>query len=308
MKTRRVWVLALIFIAPLSLQAQAPGLINMAEADPFTVLHIYREASGLELITSSQVNKVTARITIQPPGTVEKSEMLKLIEKALLEQAAIVITKLDDKRASVTYNSELPVKTVTNVKPILRPITPDGKPVSALATLPTAQINSSNAKDIRSKVTESKIKIIDPDNSIYGIPFDTTEDQFIAANGKPSGYLRLNGDETVMIYGRSHAFVFEQGKLAGVRITHSIVDWKLSNGFVDMTPFDDVKWRLANGIKSGMNLKDVKEILGDKLSTERYQRYYLTDKARIEFEFSRNTQAGDDDGAYKLYGIFVRSK
>src|SRR5947207_10389417 len=90
------------------------------------------------------------------------------------------------------------------------------------------------ADDIRSKVADGKeerklTRFIDPDKSIFGMAFGTTEDEFIAMHGKPTGYVRLTGDETAMIYGKSHAFIFEGSKLAGVRIAHTIVDWKLSN-------------------------------------------------------------------------------
>ena len=131
MKTQvLVLMIALITNLTVHLRAQPPGLLNFAEAPPPVVLDFYREASGLQLVTSSHVSKMSARITIQPAGTVEKAEMLKLVEKALLEQAGIVITKLDDKRASVTYNDALPVKRITDVKPLTPPIGPDGKPIA----------------------------------------------------------------------------------------------------------------------------------------------------------------------------------
>lgn len=121
-----VWVAALTLSAALELQAQTPTRINLVEAPPFIVLQIYRELSGLELVTSSQVNAVTARVTLQPIEAFGKAEMLKLIEKALLEQAGIVVTKLDDKRASVTFNGALPTRVV---KPLPKPVGSDGKPI-----------------------------------------------------------------------------------------------------------------------------------------------------------------------------------
>jgi len=43
-----------------------------------------------------------------------KAEALKLMEKALIEQGGVVITRLDDKRASVTYNDALPIAPPSN--------------------------------------------------------------------------------------------------------------------------------------------------------------------------------------------------
>jgi membrane-associated protease RseP (regulator of RpoE activity) len=180
-----------------------------------------------------------------------------------------------------------------------------------VVTLLTFVSSVFGADDIRSKVTDSNdakklTRQIDPDKSIYGIPFGTTEDEFIARNGKPTGYVRLSGAETAMIYGKSHAFIFEGGSLVGIRITHSIVDWKLSNAYAP-SPFDGINWQLANGIESEMSLTQVRKILGDKLSTKRYpQYYYMTEKAQVELDFSRYTSAGEGDDAHRVYGILVK--
>jgi len=182
-----------------------------------------------------------------------------------------------------------------------------------VVTLLTFVSSVFGADDIRSKVTDSNdakklTRQIDPDKSIYGIPFGTTEDEFIARNGKPIGYVRLSGAETAMIYGKSHAFIFEGGSLVGIRITHSIVDWKLSNASAP-SPFDGITWQLANGIESEMSLTQVKKILGDKLSTKRYrQYYYMTEKAQVELDFSHYTSGGEGDDAHRVYGILVQQR
>ena len=180
-----------------------------------------------------------------------------------------------------------------------------------VVTLLTFVSSVFGADDIRSKVTDSNdakklTRQIDPDKSIYGIPFGTTEDEFIARNGKPIGYVRLSGAETAMIYGKSHAFIFEGGSLVGIRITRSIVDWKLSNASAP-SPFDGINWQLANGIESEMSLTQVRKILGDKLSTKRYrQYYYMTEKAQVELDFSHYTSEGEGDDAHRVYGILVK--
>lgn len=178
------------------------------------------------------------------------------------------------------------------------------------------------ADDFRSKVMDAPggkrlSAQIDPDKSIYGIPFGTTEEDFIAKHGKPMGYLRLNGTETAMLYGRSHAFTFESGKLVGIRIRQSILDWKLASNIAVLSPFDG-NWRLSNGIENEMRLTDVKKILGNKLSREDFSRhYYLTDKARVELDFTYSMDMGDksdkgdkfdNDDGYRVSGIFVRAK
>lgn len=186
------------------------------------------------------------------------------------------------------------------------------KPLALIASLLLAGSNLP-AADIRTNITDGKeaaalLSVIDPDKSVYGIGFGITEDKFIAAHGKPNGYLRLSGNETAMLYGKKHLFIFEEGKLVGVRITDSIMDWKLSQTMTISSAFDGIQWRLSNGIRTEMNLKEVKKILGDKLSTENYQRHYVTEKARIELDFSHHTNEGDNDEAYKVHGIYIRAK
>jgi hypothetical protein len=171
---------------------------------------------------------------------------------------------------------------------------------------------TSAADDIRSKVADVKdyrkvTTVIDTDKSIYDVPFGTTEDKFIQVHGKPMGYVRLSAAETTMIYGKSHAFMFEDGKLVGVRISDYILDWKLTDASQITSPFDRFRWRLSNGIEKDMTLKEAKKILGDTLVTTPYYQYrYMTDRARVELDFAHHQDNGDGDDAYSLCGIFVR--
>ncbi len=171
---------------------------------------------------------------------------------------------------------------------------------------------ASAADDIRSKVGgPSRATFrgleIDPDAHIYGVPFGASEDDFIKAHGKPDGYMRLNHEHTALLYGRSHAFVFEDGKLMAVRITSQILDWKLANELQDWSPFDNRDWRLSSGVFMGMNLKEIRNKLGDKLAkSELGHHYYRTAKARVELDFAQYRDRGDGDEAYTLHGIYVR--
>jgi hypothetical protein len=153
------------------------------------------------------------------------------------------------------------------------------------------------AADIRSKVTgPSRTTFrgleIDPDVSIYGVPFDGSEDEFMKVHGSPDGYVRLSDAHTALLYGRSHAFVFERGKLVGVRIAGRILDWNLVNELQDVSPFDDRNWRLKGGIFTGMKRSEVRAILGDKLLSGEFGRhYYTTAKARVDLEFYHRQEA-----------------
>jgi hypothetical protein len=93
------------------------------------------------------------------------------------------------------------------------------KPILAILILTGAVSLAVGAQDIRSKVASpsgaSLTNIIDPDKSIYGEEWGSTEDEFISKFGYPTGYIRLNGAETAMLYGKNHAFIFTASKLSG---------------------------------------------------------------------------------------------
>jgi TonB family protein len=167
------------------------------------------------------------------------------------------------------------------------------------------------AQDIRSKVGPpagiSSPDLIDPDRRVYGMEWGSSEDEFIKKFGYPTGYIRLNSSDTVMLYGKEHAFIFTDAKLSGVRITKTVLDWKLSRDQLTQPPFDDIRWQLSNGIRQEMNLAEVKKILGERLVTDRFQlRYFSTDKARIELDFAHYPRDGENDESYRIHGLYIR--
>jgi len=186
------------------------------------------------------------------------------------------------------------------------------KPFLAVLVLTLAVSLDVGAQDVRSRVgppvATSVSNIIDPDKSVYGVQWGSSEDEFISRFGNPTGYIRLNGSDTVMLYGKSHAFIFTASKLSGVRInsTSTVLDWKLSQAILTVTPFDGIRWQLSNGMRGEMNLAEVKKILGERLKTDRFQRFFNSDKARVEIDFYRLSSEEEKDEAYRLSGIFIR--
>jgi len=117
---RFFWLIIAALLAP-SLHARADdfdatiGGIHFDDSktiDAQGVLVIYQAISQLDLIIDSRAKEVHPRIIyhVKFEKAFTKSEALKLMEKTLLEEAGIVITHLDDQRASVTYNDALPIK------------------------------------------------------------------------------------------------------------------------------------------------------------------------------------------------------
>lgn len=185
------------------------------------------------------------------------------------------------------------------------------KPILALLVLTVCVSINVGAQDIRSKVGPTSVtsftNIIDPDRSVYGMELGSSEDEFINKFGYPTGYIRLNGTNTVMLYGKEHAFIFTASKLSGVRITYSVFDGYLSQTVLTRTPFDAIRWELSNGVRKDMNLADVKKILGDNLKSTRSQTYYFnSNRTRIELDFAYFPQEGQKDESYRVYGIYIR--
>jgi hypothetical protein len=85
------------------------GTLDFKNAEVQQVLPVYKAMSGLDLVVDSRIRSVHSPITLQISAPLGKGEATKLIEKALLEQAGVVITRLDGQRASVTYNDALVV-------------------------------------------------------------------------------------------------------------------------------------------------------------------------------------------------------
>ena len=92
------------------------GALEITEAPVNVLLDIYTHVSGLDLVTASNVTQMSSKVVVLPERHGQdwsRGKLLSVIEKALLDQRGIVITRLDDKRASVTYNDALkfmPVK------------------------------------------------------------------------------------------------------------------------------------------------------------------------------------------------------
>ena len=101
---------ATLFLCACALAADEPKFkLDFKNAEVRQALLLYKAMSGLDLVGDSRVKTVRFPGTLQSPAPLDEAEATKLIEKALVEQAGVVITRLDGQRASVTYNDALPI-------------------------------------------------------------------------------------------------------------------------------------------------------------------------------------------------------
>ncbi|MEG0973641.1 MAG: hypothetical protein RSD57_05145 [Comamonas sp.] len=170
------------------------------------------------------------------------------------------------------------------------------------------------AQDIRAKVlpassTNHVSDLIDlSKKTIFGIPLGTSEDEVIAKFGPATGYARINGRQTVVLYGRSVGLLFNSGKLAGVRLTGMLLDYRLANEMKTQTPFDDIQWKLSNGIPKDSSLADVKRLLGSKLQDQRYNIYFMENGLRVDLDIHTFSSNGEtpDQTVRRIGGILIQ--
>jgi hypothetical protein len=80
------------------------GTLDFINAEVPQVLAVYRELTGTEVDIPQNARVLRARITLQPRTRLSRLETVKLIETALREQAGVVLTHLDGKRVTVSYD------------------------------------------------------------------------------------------------------------------------------------------------------------------------------------------------------------
>jgi hypothetical protein len=100
-----------ILLAVLCSSAEPPGpagSIRFRNAEVPKVLDIYKALTGADLIIDLRVKGLPYGISLRASGE-DKTVVAKLPEKALLQQAGVLITRLDDGKVSVTCNDALPV-------------------------------------------------------------------------------------------------------------------------------------------------------------------------------------------------------
>jgi type II secretory pathway component GspD/PulD (secretin) len=91
-------------------QKDLKHVFDWSRAPVDMVFSTYRRLTGLELFIDSQAYTVTTRIRLKTDEPVSKKRAIELVENALLNQAGIVVTRLDETRVSITYNDKLPLK------------------------------------------------------------------------------------------------------------------------------------------------------------------------------------------------------
>ncbi|MDD5772016.1 MAG: hypothetical protein PHX78_00955 [bacterium] len=170
-------------------------------------------------------------------------------------------------------------------------------------------IDNTKKKDLSEK-RSMLIPIIEPDKSLFGIPYGTGEDEFIARFGQPMRSNRSGKTGREMMYGKKYIFVFEKTKLAGMKTIYS--EHEVYQIIPTHNTFDYLEWKLSNGITKNMNLAEVKKILGNnagEFENKGIPKFYFTTvKARIEISLRHEAERENTDEAYIVSEISVKLK
>ncbi|MEX0735652.1 MAG: hypothetical protein WD944_08205 [Steroidobacteraceae bacterium] len=154
---------------------------------------------------------------------------------------------------------------------------------------------------------KNRPKVIDPDKSVYGVPFGASEAQLVAAFGDPNGLIVVSDSAKAFLYGSTHLFLFKSGKLRELIVGHSVIDWQLSQR-MDGNPFFDAGgWTMAPGIQNEMTFEQVQKVLRKPSAVPDHQYSYETDNAVVELMFSSMSGPGTDNTKYRLFGFNVRN-
>ena len=123
MKTFRSGLATLFtLVFTLTASAQTGGVFKFESADVIYVLESYQAMTGLKLVITSNVHQ--AKITVESQGPTSAQEAARMIERALIDQAGVVITPLGDGKVSVTRNDALAKeairRTIRNESPTIQ--------------------------------------------------------------------------------------------------------------------------------------------------------------------------------------------
>jgi hypothetical protein len=191
------------------------------------------------------------------------------------------------------------------------------KPLLVIATV-ALMPEVCNCDGIRDKVAkgepqkESRV-LVDPNDTLLGFPIGTTEDELVVKLGEPGAYVRLDQSNTAAIYENTYAYIFNEGKLEGIRISSTLIDHVLSSEFSEKRFYVQQRWQLDNGIKPEMSLPAVREILGKRMKSatdydSKHRQYYEDGDSVVYLFFSHWVDRGEADTAYSVNGILVKKK
>ena len=179
--------------------------------------------------------------------------------------------------------------------------------VAALGVVPIAGCHATELSgDYEASRFADRDPRIDPDESVYGVPFGSSVDEVQAEFGAPRGAIIISPAKRALIYGRSHLFVFVQDKLRELVVDAHVVHWLVANE-IDTHPFfDGDGWSLGPGLRNRMTFTEVLEALEWTGRSPGHELRYDSARSSTTLRFaSRQGLAGPD--SYFLYWFAIKN-
>jgi hypothetical protein len=127
MNTSRTGLLTLLAVVLAGItQAQPAGVLKFDSLPVRDMLEFYGQLTGKKLVIAPNVDKALLKITLRSDGPTSRDETARTIERALAEQAGVIVTPLDNNQVSVTYDEAL--ARIATVRPSNRLPSPDTFP------------------------------------------------------------------------------------------------------------------------------------------------------------------------------------
>ncbi len=150
----------------------------------------------------------------------------------------------------------------------------------------------------------NRSRIINPDASVYGVPFGTSSKEMVVAFGQPSGIIMINDFKKALMYGSSHLFIFKRDKFRELLISDHIFPWDFTSQMDAHPFFDGKRWELKQGITAEMDFKSVSKKIGQPNAKPNYSLKFEGERSSNELKFSHWTGATGDTG-YRVIGLRV---
>ena len=155
------------------------------------------------------------------------------------------------------------------------------------------------------KYFKGRTGVIDPDSSVYGVKFGSTEAQVLQAFGPPRGAIRISETRRALLYGNSHLFVFRKGRFLELHVDEHMVSWKVSKQMEKHPFFDKMSWRIKPGIVHRMSFGEIRELLKKPGVRPSYRYSFDGERSTTNLSFS-STHGLSGAEAYNLSGFSIR--
>lgn len=147
---------------------------------------------------------------------------------------------------------------------------------------------------------------IDPDSSVYGVPFDSTEEQVRAAFGAPRGVIIVSDNYKIYIYGKAHFLVFRKGKFVELNLDrHSFLRYEVARRMERHPFFDSDRLEVGPGLRFGMTFDKVVKALKRSDLEPDYQITVDGENSTMTLSFS-STYGKSGASAYTLNGFSIK--